>query len=147
MIKNLKMDKKSGMQLLVLIIIASVSFYGGMKYSSGKSSQSGSQFTNGQRMGVGGSNTSRGGRMGGGFINGEVISKDDKTITIKSRDGSSKIVFYSQSTTLTKGMPVQITELNTGDNVMVNGTQNSDGSVTASNVQIRPKSTAPLGTN
>jgi hypothetical protein len=85
--------------------------------------------------------------MGGGFINGEVISKDDKTITIKSRDGSSKIVFYSQSTTLTKGMPVQITELNTGDSVMVNGTQNSDGSVTASNVQIRPKLMTPIGTN
>jgi hypothetical protein len=63
---------------------------------------------------------------------------NSNSLTVKLSDGSTKIVVLSGSTTFVKSSPASQSDLKTGDTVNVVGTQNSDGSVTASDVQINP---------
>lgn len=81
-----------------------------------------------------------GAQAGLGFVVGEVISNDGKSLTVKLRDGGSRIIFFSDSTsigTLTQSSP---RDLLVGKEVVVNGNANSDGSITAQSIQIRPTS-------
>jgi len=138
---------------VIAIIVSAASFYGGMTYANSKNSalssagnfalgggQGGGQF---QKATVpGGGNGRTGGAnfaRGGGATSGQVIKKDDKTITVKLNDGSSKIVYFAPSTSITKSVNGETGDLTEGINVMVNGTANSDGSVVAQFIQIRPQ--------
>lgn len=80
----------------------------------------------------------RGARGGAGFAAGEVIAKDETSITVKSPDGSTKIVFVTESTEVMNAVKGGVSDVVVGKNVMVNGTPNQDGSVTAQSVNIRP---------
>ncbi len=142
------MNKKI-ISLVLLVIAGGALFYGGMKYDQSKktASRGASNFANlspeerQARATAGGfAGMGRGGRAGGGtgFITGEVISKDDKSVTIKLNDGGSKIVFLSESTEITKSASGSINDLEVGKNISVNGVANSDGSVTAQTIQLRP---------
>jgi len=51
---------------------------------------------------------------------------------------SSKIVLLSDGTQINKAETVDKSELKSGVKVAVFGTENSDGSVTAQNVQVNP---------
>ncbi len=124
------------MTIVVAIVVGAVAFFGGMKYQESKSTaQDNGQFVrNGANRG--------GGRFGNGGnrpITGEIISNDDKSITVKLMDGSSKIVLLSDKTQINKAEKVLKNDLKTGEQVAVFGTQNSDGSVTAINVQLNPQ--------
>lgn len=144
------MKKAHYIAVVVIIIIASGAFYGGMQYGTkkAKTTQAAGRenFNNeadGQHGGQGGPSGQRVGSRGnnaggGGFINGDIISKDDVSITVKSQDGSSKIIFFSDSTTVGKATEGSISDLNAGERVMVSGKANSDGSIMAQNIQIRP---------
>ncbi|PIZ99452.1 MAG: hypothetical protein COX77_01550 [Candidatus Komeilibacteria bacterium CG_4_10_14_0_2_um_filter_37_10] len=83
-----------------------------------------------------------GGRMNGAnnFINGEIISQDDKTITIKLQDSGSAIVFLSTNTKINKMADGSLTDLAVGKTVMISGTKNQDGSIIAQSIQLRPDS-------
>jgi hypothetical protein len=72
-------------------------------------------------------------------ITGEVISKDDKSITVKTQDGGSKIIILSNTTIYSKTSEGTIQDITVGENVGVFGTENSDKSMTAQNVQINPQ--------
>lgn len=127
--------------VIVAIVVGAGSFYGGILY--GKSQAAGARnLAFGQRQGFGanGGTQARGGNRaaGGGFVNGEIIAKDDKSVTIKSVDGGSKIIFLAASTQITKSVGGSITDLELGKNVMITGSANSDGSVTAQSIQLRP---------
>ncbi|MFA5185283.1 MAG: hypothetical protein WC551_02260 [Patescibacteria group bacterium] len=74
----------------------------------------------------------------GGFINGTLLKKDATSLTIKMRDGSSKIVLVTSSTKALKMADTTLDEFTEGADVMVSGTANPDGSVTAQTVQVRP---------
>jgi hypothetical protein len=123
------------------VLILVIGFFGGMKYGESKAPQSGiSAYSGSQQAGGFGMMRRNGGGMmqNGNFAGGQVISKDDKSITVQLRDGSSKIVFVSGTTEVMKSVTGSSSDLAVGEQVTVNGTANSDGSITAQTVQIRP---------
>lgn len=139
--------------VIALIIVGSGAFYGGMKYgvsmaSRASGQRAGQNFANlspeerQQRMqqfgGASGGMGMRGTRGGGGFAAGEIIAKDDKSITIKLSDGGSKIIFLSSGTHVAKSTDGSQDDLAVGKQVVINGSANQDGSVTAQTVQLRP---------
>ncbi len=130
-----------GIVVAVAIVVGCGSFYGGTKYD-----QSAMAATRQARFGqfavgaggVGGRGGRGPGGMGGGFVSGDILSKDDKSLTIKLRSGGSQIVFLSDSTQVLKSTAGSMQDLIVGDQVTVTGGTNSDGSVTAQMIQIRP---------
>ena len=147
--------------IIVAIVIGSGAFYGGMKYVQSNSPAGGPQgfsqsdfeeFRNlspeerqerFEQMGSAGMIGMRGARpgdrTGSGFANGEIILKDESSITVKLLDGGSKIVFYSDSTEVGKFTSGSPDDLEIGNSVMINGKANEDGSITAQSIQIRPE--------
>jgi hypothetical protein len=83
---------------------------------------------------------------GGGAVTGSIISSDANSITVKSADGSTKIVLVSPSTTISKFQSASVSDLTTGQNVIVTGTANSDGTVTATRVELGVTLPARQGT-
>ncbi|KKS39844.1 MAG: hypothetical protein UV04_C0035G0003 [Candidatus Gottesmanbacteria bacterium GW2011_GWA2_42_16] len=149
------MNKLIAIVIATAVVVGGGAFYGGMKYAQSKAPQgrlSQADFQNlqnfspeerQQRLQELGANAGgfRGGQRGGnagGFTTGEIISKDDKSVTVKLRDGGSKIVFLSDSTEITKSAAGTLSDLEVGKNISVNGTANSDGSITAQSIQLRP---------
>ncbi len=134
---------KASKNLIIAVIVTAAiagggGFFGGMKYGQGSAPKTGAgQFAiNGARSG--GSAASNRLRGGAGFVNGDILSIDDKSITVKNRAGGSQIIFFAPSTAIGKTTAGTSADLSVGENVMVNGTPNSDGTVTATNIQIRP---------
>jgi hypothetical protein len=142
------MKKNILMIIAIIIIVGGGAFYGGIKYAEAKN-KTGNNQPNGQNFG----NLTpeqrqqfanrAGGRTGntaqqGGFTSGQIISQDAKSITIKLRDGGSKIIFISDKTEISKFAAGTASDLAVDVNVSVNGSANSDGSITAQTVQIRP---------
>ncbi len=129
--------------LLVTVVVFGVfAFFGGMKYSSSVSafdSQNGAA----RKFGAGGApNLANRGMLagapnGGGLINGDILAKDDKSVTVQMRDGSSKIVFFSDSTRIAKAVDGNVADLVIGKSVNITGTANSDGSISAQMIQLR----------
>lgn len=127
-----------------IAVIGGGSFYAGMKYGQKNASalRSAGTFSRAQ-LGTGAANGAGGVRIargagGGGFTQGTVIAKDDKSITVKIQTGGSKIVLMSATTPLMKTVSGSSSDVTIGTEVIVSGTSNSDGSITAQSVQIRP---------
>ncbi len=125
--------------IIVALVVGAGAFYGGMKYAQGATIQTnvpggsaGSQ-QGGRRFGGTGGAAGR-----GNLINGTVIAKDDKSITIQLRSGGSQFIFFSPSTQILKSTNGTSVDLTNGTNVVATGTTNSDGSVSAQMIQIRP---------
>ncbi len=129
--------KKILLIVVTLIVVASSAFYGGMKYAQNKTLIRSFGQGNQQRFQGPGANASSS-RSGASMTNGDIIAKDDKSLTIKLRDGGSKIIFLSGSTQIMKSVDGSISDLAVGQNVMINGSANADGSLTAQAVQLRP---------
>jgi hypothetical protein len=124
--------------IIIALVVGGASFYGGMRYQQMRRGNFAGQFAQGGNFrGANGTGAPRG---GAGFmpVNGEIISSDDKSITVKLQDGSSKIVILSDSTNINKAESGSKTDLTTGTKVLVLGQTNSDGSVTAQSVQVNP---------
>src|SRR3989339_770720 len=100
------MNKFLPVAIVICLILVGGAFYGGVKYGglreqnfAGKNmmnwdKNSASNFNNGLIKG--------GKAVGAGMVNGEVIAKDDKSVTVKIKDGGSKIVIFAASTAVTK---------------------------------------------
>jgi len=147
-----------------LVVAIAGGFFAGTRYSSGKNvaSLSGGMrnfqdFQNmsqeeRQRMAkeMGNGNLEKRGftdgqQSGANFINGEIISKDNESITVETRGSrqaenqteGSKIIFFSDTTEISKFIAGNGDDLRTGANVMISGRTNSDGSITAETIQLR----------
>ena len=132
-------NKSLLMGAIVVLIFGAAAFFGGMKYQESKRPQFG-QLGNGQGP-RGQFQQGAGARQGQGFrpVSGEIISQDDTSITIKLQDGSSKIVLVGDNTAINKSAEGSKSDLTVGEKVAVFGTDNSDGSVTAQNIQLNPQ--------
>jgi hypothetical protein len=128
------MNKKSLIiiAIVVLLVVGGGAFYGGMLYGK-------SQNTRPSYAGSFQTRINRTGASGSSFISGNIISKDSSSITLQLPNGSgSKIIFYSDATQISKFASGTADDLANGTSVSVTGTINSDGSLTAQSIQIRP---------
>jgi hypothetical protein len=130
---------------IVAIVVAGAGFLGGMKYGGVKNSpqnQANLQNAFGRQYGT--RNTGQSGNQNGvSAIEGQIVSMDDKSITIKLRDGGSKVVFYSTSTQVRKITEGSANDLSANEQITILGKTNPDGSVTAQFIQLRPPQTNP----
>jgi hypothetical protein len=131
--------------IAIAIVMGAGGFFAGMKYQqtkqptfgrNGNFMMGGAQNGNGQA--INGQTRTGGARMGGGQVFGDILSQDATSITVKLQDGSSKIVLYNDKTTVNKAAEATIADLKTGEKVAVFGQTNTDGSVTATNIQLNP---------
>lgn len=127
--------------IVALIVVAGGSFYGGMTYAQNtRQAARNASFSGGQFMttagGAGGMRTTF---RGAGATTGEIIAKDATSVTVKMQDGSTKIILVPSGAEVMKSVAGTSADLSIGTNVSVIGTANSDGSVTAQTVQIRPQ--------
>ncbi len=120
------------------IILAGGAFYGGVQYNKNQTKNGFGQRMQGFQQG-----DVKNLRAGGGMTTGEILSKDDKSITIKLSTGGSKIIFFSDATTIGKFTNGNYGDLAIGESVTVNGATNTDGSITAQTIQIRPITDKP----
>lgn len=127
--------------IIALIVVGAGSFFGGTKYAESKSPMGGNfeKLTEEQRAQMGPNGKSGGIGNGAGMVSGEIIAKDDSSITVQLINGGSKIVFYSNSTQITKNASGTVSDLEVGKTVTVSGSANDDGSVTAKTIQTRPE--------
>ena len=86
-----------------------------------------------------------GGAAGGGFVTGQIAVIGSSSITLQLANGNSEVVFYSTSTPVSEPTMVLVNTLKVGTTVMVAGTSNSDGSLTAQTIQVRPAGTTSGG--
>jgi hypothetical protein len=75
-------------------------------------------------------------RGGGAMTNGEITAKDDKSFTIKTANGSSKIVFYSSTTKASRIADIAVEDLSVGQSVWASGSPSQDGSLMANSIQL-----------
>jgi hypothetical protein len=129
------MNKKT---ISIAVIALVVGFGAGyFTHSSPAQSPNGGTFTRGSGGNFGG--MMRGSAVGaGGFLTGTVASKDSGSITINTKDGSSHVVLVTPATTVSKSVNGSESDIATGATIIVSGTTNSDGSVSASLIQLRP---------
>jgi len=134
--ENMKNKNTIIIVAVVLVIVAAAGgFFGGMMYQKNQAPS---------LTGTAGRG-SYAGRFGGqgavaAFrpVRGQVLNMDTNSLTVKMSDGSTKLVVLSSSTAFMQSTKAVVSDVKTGDTVNVVGTANSDGSVTAQQVQINP---------
>ncbi|MCX6227188.1 MAG: DUF5666 domain-containing protein [Bacteroidia bacterium] len=125
--------------VIALIVVGAGSFFGGMKYAESKITLGGNfkNLTAEQRAQMGANGRNGGMGSSTGSVSGAIIAKDDSSITVQLNNGGSKIVFYSGSTQIAKTATGTASDLEVGKSVIINGSTNQDGSVTAKIIQMR----------
>jgi len=126
--------------IIAIVIVSASCFYAGMIY--GKNANSPRGFEKIGEM-SGGNQNLKTGQNGGGLTTGEIIFKDEQTLTIKTKDNSSKIIFYSDTTEINKIASGESADMEIGKTVMITGTVNQDSSITAKTIQIGQTNMAP----
>jgi len=132
-----RLGKKLIPIIIAFIIVAGGAFYGGMRFQEYRTKSQFGKMADAQGRPGPGQRSGAPNVKGGSMTDGEIIAKDDKSVTVKTQDGSTKIVYFTDSTTVAKQAEGSSSDLTSGVKVMVNGQTNSDGSIAASNIQIR----------
>jgi pectate lyase len=137
----MKINKQIIVSSLISIIVA-----GGIGYYVGSHRVSTASNMRQGMMGQAGLGARGGFARGasGGMVNGSVVSLTDNVLTLKARDGGSRVILFTAGTKVTKSVDGARTDVKDGVNVVILGTQNTDGSITAETVQIRPDGTSTM---
>jgi hypothetical protein len=116
--------------VITLLIASGAGFYGGMKYAGAGNTPKPQQLSNNgePRQGRRGSNS--------GFTAGQVTSKSANSFILQLTDVSTKNIFVDSSTSFVKSASSSIQDIKVGDEVSASGSQNQDGSITATSVRL-----------
>lgn len=123
--------QKNKIAIIVGVICIIVGFVVGILVGKSSGNQAASQ--SGARQFVRNS-------QNGSSVMGQVSAVTGNSLTIALPNGGSEIVFYSTSTPIMKSVEASSSALAAGQDVVVVGTANSDGSVTADSIQLRSAS-------
>jgi hypothetical protein len=128
--------------VVVLLLVAGGSFFGGTLYGKSQAQTAfaarrpgGFTGANGTGQGQPGANARAGGQGG---IFGQIDSIGDGVLVIKDNNGKQTQVKVTDTTLIEKQAAVKLTDLTTGETVIVSGSTAADGSVTARSVQVAP---------
>lgn len=138
------MNKQAGLAVIVALVVGIGIGYvipHAASAARGSFAAGGGQFRGG--AGSFGGRTGGAGPNAGGFLSGTIAKEDSESITLNMRDGSSRVVLITPATTVSKSINGSMNDLTVGSDVIVNGSVNSDGSVSASLIQLRPANLLP----
>ena len=132
---------------IVLLALVAGSFYGGTLYGKQQARASLPEAL-WQRMGtmgrgdVSGADAHQSGfgrfdAQGGGLI-GQIEEIDGDSLIITNMGGQQTRVQVTETTLIEKYASVTVAELEPGEQVVVSGSENEDGSITARSVQVAP---------
>ena len=140
------MDKRVliGLGILALVILAAGGgFYYGTSVGEARASQTRQQFFQQRMRGQGGEvpgplrtlppGQEGGARLGGGIL-GTVEAIEDDVLVVSTQEGTLR-VRTTETTLVEKYKSVDVEELEIGEQVMISGSRNDDGSVTARSIQ------------
>ena len=136
--------------IIVVIVVAGGCFWGGMTYAASKTPSAAARFAGagGTFAGRTGATGFGGATAGGGGTVGTVIQVGNGTFTVQLPSSTSttattgtKLVLVDNATEIDELESVPVSNIQVGQTVTVAGTANSDGSVTASSVMLRPATT------
>jgi hypothetical protein len=126
--------------VVMVILAAGGGFFAGISLGGGRARQS---FFQGQFGGQGGQlqrsgrtpqpGQGNGGRPGGGIM-GTIKSVEGDTVVVTTQNGDTQ-VHTSDTTLVEKFTAVSVGDLQVGERVVVTGSPNDDGSVTARSIQ------------
>lgn len=129
-------NKNLFLTLFLIVISLGIGFYAGINYQRSRRSFGFNQTGQFNFQGRGGFN---GINQGTRPVSGQIIKKDNDSLTVKLRDGSTKLIFLTDKTTISKSTEGTKADLLENKTVFIVGQQNSDGSITAENIQINPQ--------
>jgi hypothetical protein len=133
------MNKKYIIAMPVIAISMVIGFLGGYVYRDKKVIKfvGGMVDENRQFVGRGQGGTGVVGQMRLGFrpTSGEVLEINDKTLTLKTENGS-KVIVLSDTTTINKPTTIDKTEIKVGTKLSVFGQESSDGTINANMIQL-----------
>lgn len=124
--------------IVAIIVAAGAGFFGGMKYQQSQRPNFQALRNGIGRTGAAGQFGGRGGTNGFRPINGDIISADNNSITVKLADGTSRIIILTDKVMINKAETATIADLKVGTKVAVFGQTNSDNTITAQNIQLNP---------
>jgi len=124
---------------LITVGVGAIAFFGGMKYQESVSLSRRQMMFGGEGMrAIGVQAGSQQTRMGVRPISGEIVNIDEDSVTVKTQDGGSKIVLFTDKMTIHKASVAEKSDIKAGEKVMIIGVGNADGSVSAQSIQLNP---------
>jgi hypothetical protein len=125
---------KKEIVIFLVLVFTGLGFFGGVYYQKSRSPRFAQSTKEGNFERRGMAQMPQSGS--GGMVRGEIIAKDKASLTLKTTDGSSKIIFLGTSTKINKTEKGSASDLEKGKQVTIFGAINQDGSITAENVQL-----------
>lgn len=148
------MDKRVliGLGVLALVILAAgVGYYYGTSVGEARAVQARQQLFEQRMRGQGRqfpgvfatpqSGQEGGARMGGGIL-GSIEAIQDSTLVLNTQDGTLR-VHVTDTTLIEKYSSVGVEDLEAGEQVMVSGSRNDDGSVSARSIRALQRDQPP----
>lgn len=126
--------------IVVIVALAGGFFWGKASGAAARASGFSGAFNSSSTRGF--VRTGSGAATAGAGAIGQITAIGSSSLTLQLANGNSEVVLYSASTPVMTETTVSPSALSVGTNVVVAGTTNSDGSVTATTIDIRPAGAA-----